>query len=261
MKTRTILSFLLLVLLVACQSTTSPTPPNQRISQIDRATLLLVPAGEFLMGFDQGSFDEDPAHTVHLNAFWIDQTEVTNARYALCVQAGACVPPANPGSYDDPAYANHPVVYVSWQDALTYCSWAGRRLPTEAEWEKASRGTDGRTFPWGEGISCSQATYDSCLTWSKTSPVGSYPQSASPYGALDMSGNVWEWISDWYEIEYYSQSPASNPQGPASGTNRVLRSGSWHDLDWTMRTYCRGESIPTRHHYSIGFRCAMSATP
>jgi formylglycine-generating enzyme required for sulfatase activity len=199
---------------------------------IDGALLVFVPAGEFTMGSDDGNSDEQPAHTVYLDAFAIDRTEVTNAQYARCVQAGACRPPGSSSSYTranyfaDPRYADHPVIYVSWDDARAYCAWAGRRLPTEAEWEKAARGTDGRTYPWGDEWDASKANTSEAGP-GDTTPVGAYPQGASPYGALDMAGNVWEWVADWYGEDYYRESPGENPLGPASGTNRVVRGGSW----------------------------------
>ena len=212
-------------------ATIIPTPTlgigSTKISDKDGMTLMYVPAGEFEMGSNNGESDEKPVHTVYLDAFWIDKTEVTNAQYRLCVQAGVCAIPI--GKYfDNSNYTDHPVVYVYWQDANNYCSWVGRCLPTEAEWEKAARGTDGRTYPWGEGLDCSKANYYWCGKFNEISPVGYYPQGASPYGVLDMAGNVWEWVSDWFSSGYYNQSPSSNPQGPASGDTHGLRGGSWY---------------------------------
>jgi len=196
---------------------------------------------------------------VYLDAFWIDKTEVTNAQYRLCVQAGVCAIPI--GKYfDNSNYTDHPVVYVYWQDANNYCSWVGRCLPTEAEWEKAARGTDGRTYPWGEGLDCSKANYYWCGKFNEISPVGYYPQGASPYGVLDMAGNVWEWVSDWFSSGYYNQSPSSNPQGPASGDTHGLRGGSWYSYDYSMSSANRYNYGLDRRYNSIGFRCAMSAT-
>lgn len=259
MKKLSIFCLVIMVLLIGCEPLESETDPNTRISEIDGMTLLFVPEGTFEMGVDVGWKDDEPAHIVYLDAFWIDQTEVTNDQYRKCVQDGVCNEPSNTASYNDAVYANHPVVYVNWHEANDYCAWANRRLPTEAEWEKAARGTDARKYPWGdEEVDCSKANYKACKDWSRTSPVGYYPQAASPYGALDMSGNVWEWVSDWYIVDYYRKSPASNPQGPSSGDGRVLRSGSRYDLDATMQTVCRANSDPGRRYFSIGFRCARS---
>jgi formylglycine-generating enzyme required for sulfatase activity len=198
-----------------------------------------------------------------LKAFWIDQTEVTNAMYAKCVaDGGACQEPTNTSSYTHSSYYgnsefdNYPVLYVDWNMANTYCSWAERRLPTEAEWEKAARGTDARTYPWGEGIDCDKANYNgSCV--GDTSPVKSYPNGVSPYEAYDMAGNVWEWVSDWYGETYYQSSPLSNPLGPA-GTYRVLRGGSWNVSDSNVRSAFRYRYDPTITDDSLGFRCSLS---
>jgi formylglycine-generating enzyme required for sulfatase activity len=215
------------------------------------------------MGSDDGNSDEQPAHTVYLDAFAIDRTEVTNAQYARCVQAGACRPPGSSSSYTranyfaDPRYADHPVIYVSWDDARAYCAWAGRRLPTEAEWEKAARGTDGRTYPWGDEWDASKANTDEAGV-GDTTPVGAYPAGASPYGALDMAGNVWEWVADWYGEDYYRESPGENPLGPASGTNRVVRGGSWGNVQWLARAADRYGFTPDDRNSHVGFRCARS---
>ncbi len=223
--------------------------------------MVYVPEGEFLMGSadsdpDAGS-DEKPQHTVYLDAFWIDKTEVTNAAFALCVQAGAC----QTTGADFSEKPNHPVVAVSWNDAAAYCEWAGRRLPTEAEWEKAARGTDGRIYPWGDGApDATLLNYNGNI--GGTTEVGSYPDGASPYGALDMAGNVWEWANDWYDSSYYSNSPSENPQGPSTGDARVLRGGSWVNEARNVRVSNRGRGYPDyRFVGSGGFRCSFSTFP
>ena len=181
--------------------------------------------------------------------------------YSKCVVEKRCNLPSNTSHYSDVTYANHPVVFVSWNDAFAYCSWAGRRLPTEAEWEKAARGTDGRTYPWGENIDCSFANYDlsngSCV--GDTISVGSYKIGQSPFGVYDMAGNVWEWVNDLYHGTYYQTSPSSDPLGPETGLGRVLRGGSWVDLSYNLRSSVRNWGGASDSSGDIGFRCASSA--
>ena len=239
---------------------------SSMISEKDDMTLLYVPAGSFTMGSDNGNTNESPAHQVYQDAFWIDRTDVTNAMYAKCVaDKGACSQPTNLSSYtrssyyDNSQFDNYPVIYVNWNMADTYCKWAGRQLPTEAQWEKAARGSDGRTYPWGNNAPDNTLlNYNSSL--GDTTTVGSYPKGASPYGALDMAGNVWQWVADWYQSGYYATlgNNASNPQGPASGDGRVLRGGSWDGNLDDVRSAYRNWSDPTITFDSIGFRCSRS---
>ncbi len=232
----------------------------------DGMNLLYVPAGDFTMGSDSGVSDEQPVHTVTLDAFWIDQTEVTNKMYSTCVEAGICEEPTNKSFsnlysyYGNNAYDNYPVIYVDWTMAKTYCEWVGRRLPTEAEWEKAARGSDGRIYPWGNEIpSLMRLNYNNSEGGIKE--VGQYPDSASPYGALDMAGNIWEWVADWYDASYYATlgENARNPQGPASGQYRVLRGGSWYYYGNNVRSAYRWSLPEFGDSHHVGFRCAVSA--
>ena len=250
-------------------STSTPTEtagPTLGIGSLSTRTkdgmpMVYVPEGPFTMGSTSGQPDEQPVHTVTLSAFWIDQTEVTNAQYAQCVQAGACQPPQNkssstrPSYYDNASFGEYPVIYVDWNQANSYCTWAGGRLPAEAEWEKAARGTDNRTYPWGDAIDMSYANYYNSNV-GDTSQVGSYKSGKSIYGAYDMAGNVWEWVADWYDENYYKNSPSSNPQGPDSGSYRVLRGGSWDNIENLLRVSFRGGSAPGGRFDVIGFRCA-----
>ena len=254
---------------------------------VDGMVMVYVPEGEFSMGMDadasmeicnQFSDDcnrdlylaEEPVHIVFLDAYWIDRTEVTNAMYALCVSAGACQPPTAtsnkipPMRYGDAEFADYPITNVDSAWAETYCAWTGARLPTEAEWEKAARGTDGRIYPWGDSApDCSllnsAPNFTPCV--GDTTQVGSYPSGASPYGALDMAGNVYEWVSDWHSEDYYSQSPARNPAGPASGEMRVVRGGSWNLNDLGIRSSHRQVIHPWGIAVTVGFRCARSISP
>jgi len=227
--------------------------------EVDGVLYVYVPAGEFLMGSPDGvgDYDEHPQHTVYLDAFWIMQTEVTNAQYAKCVAAGVCNAPDN-SRWQDAAYADHPVTDVDWDQASEYARWVGGRLPTEAEWEKAARGTDGRTYPWGEEQP-DQSRANCCDFVNDTTPVGSYPAGGSPYMALDMAGNVWEWTADWYDSRYYSQSPAQYPTGSASGEWRVLRGGAfWNDTE-DVRVAYRRRLNPYSLSGLLGFRVASSS--
>jgi len=259
--------------------------------------MVLIPAGEFMMGCNESvdnqcqGDDEKPYHRVYLDAYYIVKYEVTVDQYAQCVKAGKCLSYHLTGfewtgqsftedehcnwgkSYKD----NHPVNCVDWSQASGYCEWAGGRLPTEAEWEKAARGTDGRKYPWGnENANCDYAVMinqevSGCgrdNTW----PVGSKPAGASPYGVMDMAGNVYEWVQDWYDGNYYKNSPSQNPQGPTSGSYRVLRGGSWQNAQDLLRSSLRVNqfstplphsyifyTVPSSRYEHVGFRCARQA--
>jgi eukaryotic-like serine/threonine-protein kinase len=233
---------------------------STQISSKDGMVQVFVPAGEFEMGSNE-YHDEKPIHTVYLDAFWIDQTEVTNAMYEQCVNAGECDLPRDRTYYDDHEYADHPVVYVSWTNAQNYCTWTGRRLPTEAEWEKAARGgLEGMKYPWGdENPVCTPgaengAEFGDC--GGRTVKVSTFAPNG--YGLYDMVGNVWEWVADWYERYYYDNSPYSNPPGPASGDSRGLRGGSWNIIDGYVRSANRKWSDPSDSWNYYGFRCARS---
>jgi formylglycine-generating enzyme required for sulfatase activity len=271
-------------------NTTSPTQTNipptfnlgigsTMISNKDDMILLYIPVGEFTMGSDDGEADEKPVHKVKLDPFWIDQTEITNGMYAKCVQDGACHQPSLTTSYTRDSYYgnsefdNYPVIYVSWDDANAYCSWADRRLPTEAEWEKAARGPDASAYPWGNKFDGTRVNFcdKNCLLdqsdtssddgYADTAPVGSYPSGIGVYGVLDMAGNVWEWVADRYSKTYYASLPVSNPLGPDSGQYRVLRGGALTNLRDGVRSANRHMRKPALRYYNLGFRCAMSANP
>ena len=260
---------------------------------------VFVPAGDFKMGSDDGGLkyarqlckqyggemaiatcraaafaDESPTHGVALRGFWIDRTEVTNRQYRLCVRAGACVPPVDTGShtrksyYNNSAYGDYPVIWVTWQQATDYCRWAGARLPTEAEWEYAARGPESRTFPWGNVFDGKRLNY--CDRRCKggpndplvddgnadTAPVGSYPAGESWCGALDMAGNVREWVADWYGR--FTRARQSNPAGPLIGVSHIPRGGCWLDTPDDTRSANRGENSPDYSRDKVGFRCARS---
>jgi len=225
-----------------------------------------IPAGEFSMGSDLDYRDEDekPVHTVYLDAFWISETEVTNAQYAQCVIAGLCDPPSNIEYFNDP-YSDHPVVYVNWFDAETYCKWAGGSLPNEAQWEKAARGgLEGKNFPWGNEYPVCEvgaengALYSDCKR-SGTMPVGSFVPNG--YGLYGMMGNAWEWVMDWYEKDYYESSPAKNPLGPEQGGKRVTRGGAWNTFKAFLHVADRDANPPQQSFSTVGFRCVLTETP
>ena len=254
-----------------------PTPAlgvgSTDISPKDGMTLLYVPAGEFTMGSDVNP-DEQPIHKVTLDAYWIDQTEVTNAQYAKCVaDNGACKEPKNKSSYTHSSYYgnsefdHYPVLNVDWNMAKAYCSWAGRELPSEAQWEKAARGTDGNIYAWGNtfdetavnfcDVNCSLDGADKSFNdgYADVSPVENYPNGKSVFGAYDMAGNAWEWVNDWYDVY-----PGGDPAASADFGQkyRVLRGGSWSSLGSTVRSANRFVVDPTSAETNHGFRCSRS---
>ena len=243
--------------------TPTPQPRAGDIRVVDRGGVkveqVYVPAGSFMMGSEDGFDDEKPVHEVTLDAFWIDRTEVTNGQYAACVADGACRPPESNVSYtrlsyyDNPDYADYPVIYVSWEDARNFAAWAGGRLPTEAEWEYAARGPQSVEYPWGnETPTCDLLNFDRCV--GDTTQVGSYPDGASWVGGLDMAGNVWEWVNDWYDGDYYGRSPGENPTGPETGESRTLRGGSWNHGVQNSRAAHRNYNNPHLRNLHVGFR-------
>ncbi len=261
--------------------------------------MILVPAGPFTMGSDTDaalteclkfeddcsfrSFeDEKPIHTVTLDTFYIDQYEVTNAQYRQCNEAGDCQIPGC-ADYEDEERDDHPVICVTWDQANRYCRWRDARLPTEAEWEKAARGTDERVYPWGDTFEDNRTNFcdrncekdflankDYDDGSAETAPIGSYSNGVSPYGAYDMAGNVWEWVGDWYDTGpgsdrynpqgyyYYANSPAQNPQGPDDGDFKVIRGGGWFDNGYAARTANRRYLEPDGLSADIGFRCVAT---
>jgi formylglycine-generating enzyme required for sulfatase activity len=264
----------------------TPSVLPTEITDAKGVSMVLVPTGDFLMGsYSDNAYSEcqkfrdycvkdwfinvEPMHNVYLDAYYIDIFEVTNSFYKDCVEAGVCEAPKdssfykNSNYYDKSQFENYPVISVDWHMADTYCKWRGVRLPTEAEWEKAARGTDGRTYPWGERAECSKSNYDNCLGY--ITEVGSYKADKSPYSVYDMGGNASEWVVDWYQSNYYDISPIDNPQGPEPkiGINtRVVRGGSWNGI-YAPAVYLRGAARPSDYATNpyIGFRCAKDAAP
>ena len=290
----------LIGILIACGSSPIEDENHeQNVEQPDLTDMVFIPAGEFLMGSPEGegAFDEHPQHTVYLDAFYIDKYEVTNAQFKEFVEATGYVTDRygevwNPkgGMYSLHSFGgvdwrspnawifpngytlrypdawenylmNHPVVQVSWNDAIVYATWAGKRLPIEAEWEKAARGTDGRMWPWGNvfNLDIEGVTVHANITSDYLLPVGSFPTGVSPYGVYNMAGNVQEWVADWYAPDYYARSPRNNPKGPDNGIARVLKGGSWrHQKSHHVLNAHREFQIPDYSSNFVGFRCAWS---
>lgn len=222
--------------------------------------MVRIPAGEFTMGRDDGDQDERPERPVWLDEFYIDRTEATNAEFKAFCDATRRIYPNNPEWNPDYFLGspNSPVVNLTWDQASTYCAWMRKRLPTEAEWEKAARGTDGRLYPWGNAWVDSAANLQG-EPFKRSAPVGSFPRGASAYGVLDMAGNVWEWCADWYELGYYLAAPSRNPRGPARAAPwRVVRGGGYTSPKTDAETANRAKNPPTQIIHHIGCRCAWS---
>jgi len=247
---------------------------EREIIGADGAPMVLIPAGRFSMGSDDGEIDEKPIHVVYVDALYVGKYEVTTSRYAKFLTLTRREEPFKWGEVRLHNDADRPVVGVSWEDARAYCESVGKRLPTEAEWEKAARGTDGRKYPWGnEDPTSEYGNFGECCKWhgyATLAVVGSFEKGESPYGVHDMGTNLSEWTADWYSANYYQNSPASNPKGPSVSTevkplsfnfsrHKVIRGGSWTSGPNSVRTAFRAESVPSARHGNVGFRCAVSA--
>lgn len=227
----------------------------------DDQPMALVPAGEFTMGSTM-SPDERPVHRVYLNAFYMDKYHVTVGQYAKYLVATGLEAPPEWDIMNQPQHQKRPVVNVSWSDAATYCKWAGKRLPTEAEWEKAARGTDGRLYPWGNEAPTRLHANFGKKEWANHMalvPVGMFEMGKSPYGIYDLAGNAWEWVNDWYDHDYYKKSPAKNPQGPTAGKSKVVRGGNWLYIQEFLRSSFRFNAEPSSRQFGYGFRCAKNS--
>jgi formylglycine-generating enzyme required for sulfatase activity len=222
--------------------------------------MVVVPAGEFMMGSPTGDSDEQPAHKVYVNSFSMDVYEVTVGQYAAFLQAKGIDPPSDWKTMNQSSHQKRPIANVDSTDASAYCKWAGKRLPTEAEWEKAARGTDGRLYPWGNDPPTPLHANFGKTEWNNhgvLAPVGTFEAGKSPYGLYDMAGNVWEWVSDWYDYNYYKISPSQNPTGPSSGGTKAIRGGAWNSNPRAMRSSNRSLISPTDQGLN-GFRCAKT---
>ncbi len=258
------------VLSIAQEPSVSETLPpldgSEESQSKDGMELIYIPSGKFVMGAgnsDSGAYESEmPQNTISLDSYWIDKYEITNAMYKLCVQASVCSPPSDFQSsthssyYGNSRYDQYPVINITWFDANTYCKWAGRRLPTEAEWEKAARGTDARIFHWGNEFGGNLANYNNNKL--DTTQVGSFPGGSSFFGLLDMAGNVWEWVADWYQASYYKEMPLQNPTGPSSGSRKIVRGGGFKSTYFYLRISYRFGWDPEYYDNNIGFRCAST---
>ena len=250
------------------------TPPavaaaEEPMIEKDPVEMVIIPAGPFIRGSapGEGRLDEQPRRKIYLNAFAIDKYEVSNAHYMKFLDETLHKAPLNvfaerPLNKEE-GIANLPVVQVTWHDAVDYCFWAGKRLPTEAEWEKAARGTEGRLFPWGDQPPTPQrANYEKDWDGKKTFvEVTALPEGQSAFGLFNLSGNIREWVQDWYDAGYYSLAPEKNPKGPETGILKVIRGGSWRSFDTDLRAASRGKGGFALKTHGIGFRCARDVIP
>ncbi|MFQ5992113.1 MAG: formylglycine-generating enzyme family protein [Nitrospiraceae bacterium] len=225
--------------------------------------MIRIPAGPFIRGTGAGGYDERPEHTASLEAYWIDRHEVTNHHYQEFRAATGHRYAGPPSRYAKNMARlrgmNQPIVYVSWEDAAAYCRWKGKRLPTEAEWEKAMRGTDGRLWPWGNELDLTAANWGNQDGYPVAAPVGTFQRDVSPFGVVDGAGNVMEWVADWYEERAYHLPHPRNPAGPEHGVYRVMRGGVYTTRGKDLRITSRSKMVPTFRDETIGFRCAKSA--
>ena len=234
---------------------------NPPLAKQDERSMVLVPAGEFIMGSWKGDADERPERRVYLDAYFFDKDQMTVGEYAKFLDATSHSVPSDWNIMSRAMHKNRPVVNVEWADAVAYCKWAGKRLPTEAEWEKAARGTDGRTYPWGDEPPSKFHGNMKKELWNNhmgLTPVGMFEDGRSPYGINDMAGNVWEWVSDWYDPNYYRTAPLRNPTGPTTGSHKVVRGGSWGSGPEGLRSSERETRLPSFQGYGTGFRCAKT---
>jgi len=235
----------------------------EKITGKDGAPMVLVPAGPFTMGNEGSGANEKPLHQVSLDAFYMDLYEVTTARYARFLEKSKRQPPDQWTAVRLPQLGDRPVVGVDWHDADAYCRWAGKRLPTEAEWEKAARGPEVQAYPWGqERPNASMANFDKncilCNVYEEMlKPAGNYEKGKSPYGIYNMAGNVQEWTADWYDEHYYKSSPKRNPAGPSQGLSKVVRGGSWLSRRTLLQSGLRNWESPNSRQTHTGFRCVQ----
>jgi len=255
------------VLISACNfAFSNENHAREFLASRDPVEMILIPSGNFLMGSGkaEGRSDEKPQKTIYLEAYSIDAFEVTNKRYLEFIHKTGRKDPPNPYSEkrlsEEAGVDSIPVVQVTWYDAVDYCRWAGKRLPTEAEWEKAARGVKGGAFPWGDqSPGTTKVNYERNWDGIHTLwPVGSQPETDSPFGVRDMAGNVREWVSDWYAPDYYQTGPNQNPKGPEQGILKVIKGGSWHSFKGDIRPASRGKGGFALKTDGIGFRCAKS---